>query len=128
MPAPEIAALDEALARAGEDVVLRRIIGIAPNTSNSDVEVRATVRSYRNRDEEIAAGIFQDILLVIMSPTEIAKAQWPGGELASSTVAQPDVPRKNDKLIIGGRVRNIENVDLINIGDELVRIDLRVLG
>jgi hypothetical protein len=119
-----IAALDAALAQAGEDAILRRIVGTAPNTINIDVVVRASVRSFQ--PVELVGGISQTDSHVIISPTQIANAQWPGGELPSPTVANPTLPRINDRLIINGRVRSIQVVDPIYIGGELVRIEMRV--
>lgn len=123
----EVAALDGALARSGTDVTLRRVVGAAPNLINIDVDLRAMVRAASA--EEIASGIAMTDSIVIISPTEIANAQWPGGELPSATVVNPSLPRPNDKIIIEGRVRNVLSpVKPIYIGEELVRIELRVSG
>lgn len=125
--AGEVVALDSALARSGTNITLRRVIGAAPNLINIDVDARAMVRAASS--EEIAGGIAMTDSIVIISPTEIANAQWPGGELPSVTVVNPSLPRANDKCIIEGRVRNIlAPVKPIYIGDELVRIELRVAG
>jgi hypothetical protein len=124
---PAIAALDQALASAGQDVVLRRIVGRAPNTLNVDVTVRAVVRPFQSH--ELVGGISQTDSRVIMSPTQIANAQWPGGQPASSTVAIPSLPQVNDKIIVDGRVRNVEApVNPISLNGTLVRIELRVSG
>lgn len=123
---PEIADLDDALADYGTDVVLRRVSGTAPNQTNTDVTVRAAVRSYQ--PNELVGGINQTDSLVIISPTQIAAAGWPAGESASTTVADPTLPRRLDKMIIAGRARNIEVVDPIYLGGELVRIEIRVIG
>ncbi len=121
-----IAALDRHLARAGADIVLRRVVGQAPNLVNIDVTVRAAVRSYQ--PTELVDGISQTDSFVIISPTHIAAAQWPGGELPSATVADPSLPRRLDRVIIAGRVRNVEVVDPLYVEGELVRIEMRVLG
>ena len=121
-----IADLDDDLAESGEDIVLRRVVGTLPNTVNVDVTVRAVVRSYQ--PDELINGITQTESLVIISPTQIATAQWPGGELPSSTVANPSLPRKGDKAVIAGRVRNIEVAQPFVVEGELVRIEMRVLG
>lgn len=122
----EIAALDAHLAIAGSDIKLRRVVGGAPNLVNVDVTVRAAVRSYQ--PTELVNGISQTDSKVIISPTQIARAQWPGGELPSATVVDPSLPRRNDKLVVAGRVRNVEAVDPFYIADELVRIEMRILG
>lgn len=117
MAAAEIAALDNALARAGSDITLRRVTGTAPSLTNTDVTVRATVRSYQ--PQELVGGIAQIDSHVIISPTQIVAANWPG---------DGSLPRKLDKMVIAGRVRNIEVVDPIYVGGELVRLEMRVLG
>lgn len=122
----EVEALDAALKTAGADIILRRVVGMAPNSINIDVTVRAAVRSYQAA--ELVGDIKQTDSKVIISPTQIAQAQWPGGELPSSSVADPSLPRKGDRMVIAGRVRNIEVVDPFYVDDELVRIEMRVLG
>jgi len=119
-----LAGLDDALARAGSDIVLRRVRGTAPGLTNYDVTVRAAVRSYR--PEEIVGGISATDSQVIISPTQIAAAGWPGdGETGSP---DPALPRINDKVVIAGRTRNIAAVRPFYVGDELVRIELQVSG
>lgn len=122
MPA-EIDALDRALARAGEDVILRRVVG-AQNPINVDVPVRALVRS--PTAQELVAGFTQTDSVVVMSPTEVRRKQWPGG-VPNGTV-HPELPRKGDKLKVHGVFRNIERVSPIFVADDLVRIELKVLG
>lgn len=122
----EIEALDAALERAGADIILRRVVGTAPNTISIDVTVRAAVRSYQAA--ELVGDIKQTDSKVIISPTQIAQAQWPGGELPSATVVDPSLPRKLDKMVIDGRVRTIEVVDPFYVNDVLVRLEMRVLG
>lgn len=122
-----IRALDYALAVAGQDILLRRVIGQGTNVQNIDVPLKALVRSYQ--PVELIGGIAQTDSKVIMSPTEIARAQWPGGEVQSGTVADPTLPRRNDKLIVDGRVRNVEVVNpIVMPGGVRVRIELRISG
>ena len=122
-----IAALDDALQIAGEDVILRRFVSAGANVVNLDVKCRASVRSWRLREEPIVAGIEQAVLIVSISPTQIVEAQWPGGSLPGQTV-DPSEPRRNDKLIIAGRLRNIDAVERLALGGEPVRYDMQVLG
>lgn len=122
-----LASLDAHLAARGTDITLRRVTGSAPSTVNHDITVRAAVRSYS--PEELVGDIKQTDSQVIMSPTQILAAGWPGtGEVPSATVADPTLPRRLDRVVIAGRVRNIEVVDPIYVGNELVRLELRVLG
>ncbi len=122
-----IAALDAALEANGEDVVLRRVVGQGTATANIDVKCRALVRTWRLREEQIVAGIDQAVVLVTISPTPIVNAQWPGGVIPGQTV-DPSVPRRNDSLIIAGRLRNIDAVERLAIGGQAVRYDMQVLG
>lgn len=89
--------------------------------------MRALVRAISA--EEIAAGINQANRKVILSPTEIAAAGWPVGESPSTTVANPSIPRANDKCIFEGRTWNVvAPVNPIYVNDVLVRIELQVAG
>src|SRR5258708_24588455 len=89
-----VAALDDALAQAGEDIILRRIVGTAPNQINIDVMCRARVDAATV--QEILAGIPATDLHVTMSPTQINNAQWPGGQgpLLPPFQFAPPPPRK----------------------------------
>lgn len=122
-----IKALDSALAANGEIVVLRRVVGQGNATANIDVSCPALVRTYRLREDQIVAGIDQAMLLVSISPTPIANAQWPGGVIPGQSV-DPSIPRRNDSLIIAGRLRNIDAVERLAMGGQVVRYDLQVLG
>lgn len=122
----ERAQLDRELARLGQDVTLRRIYGSAPSTTTKDVALKAYVRSPTSA--EMLSGVPQSDCFVIISPTAIANAGWPAGEIASATVADPSVPRRNDRVLIAGRQRNVENVNPFVIANECVRIELQVRG
>jgi hypothetical protein len=116
-----IAALNDALASYGDDVILRR-----RGAALQDVACKAHVTAYRLRDTELVAktAITQEDLIIIMSPSEIAAAGWPGG----SPTALDMLPRKGDKLVIRGMERNIEVCDPHRIAGEVVRFDIRALG
>lgn len=113
-----IAALDAGLAQAGQDIVLRR-------AGAADITCRASVRTYRLREEDIVGGVAASELLVFLSHTEILAAGWPGITTAGETV-DPSIPRRNDKVIIDGRVRNVNAVTAISIGNQVVRVELSV--
>lgn len=121
-----IAALDAALAKAGEDVVLRRVYGVAPRTNYVDLPMRAVVADYS--PEELLGGIAQTDSKVILSPTPIANSGWPGGNAVSATLPDQSLPRLHDKIIAGDRVRNVEFVSAITVTNMLVRIELRISG
>jgi hypothetical protein len=111
--------LDEFLAEYGEDVILRR----TTSGTNTDVTCRASVRPVSA--EMLAAGIKQDNSVVVLSPTEIISTGWPGD---MSATIDSRVPTIGDKVVIAGRVRQIEFSAPIYVAGELVRIDLRVTG
>jgi hypothetical protein len=118
MDNPEIAALDEALKAVGQDIVLRRVLGANSSTTNVDVTCRALVRTFE--PEELVGGIAQTMSKVIISPSEINAADWPGGD--------PNIPQRLDQVIIAGHVKNIEAVNPIYVRGVLVRIEMRVIG
>lgn len=115
-------ALDNAL-QYGMTVTLRRTYKSGATVS---VDVRAAIRT--PNEEELLAGITQDSKMAIISPTQIMAAQWPGGELPDDFVAEPSLPRNRDVLIVRGRHHDIGRVNPIYVGDELVRIELEVMG
>jgi hypothetical protein len=126
-----IAALDQALAQAGEDIILRRTVGTAPNQINIDVTCRARVTALSV--EQMAAGIPATELNVIMSPSQISAAQWPGGSVPALPPFDVDqrIPRAGvtDKVLMRGLApKAVSFVDPQIIGGELVRINMRVAG
>ena len=126
-----IAALDRALDEDGETVRLRRVAGAARNPVNLDVDCPAFVRSWRLREQPLVGTLAQFDFVATISPTPILNAQWPGGTAptAAGLPAPPAwLPRKNDKLIIKGTIRNIEAVDPIAVDGVVVRIEMMTLG
>jgi hypothetical protein len=125
-----IAALDNALAEVGEDVILRRRVGEPPNQAFIQVRCRARVDSI-DADQQ-PAGIRISEFSLIMSPTQINDAQWPGGTIPVSPPfdVDPRIPRVNDvdDIILRGVARTITYCDPKIIGGELVRINLRVVA
>lgn len=121
--------LDDALRAVGEDIILRRVVGTAPNQTFIQVRCRAKVSALR--DEQISAGITQTDLNFIMSPTQINEAQWPGGtvEQAAPFDQDPRIPRAQaDEIICRGKARKITDVQAEIVGGELVRINGRMVG
>lgn len=124
-----IADLDDALRAVGEDVILRRVVGTAPNQTFIPVTCRAKVNALR--DEQIAAGITQTEMNFIISPTQINEAQWPGGTLEQQAPfnQDPRVPRPQaDQIIARGKIRTVTFADPVYVSDELVRINGRMTG
>ncbi|TIO72235.1 hypothetical protein [Mesorhizobium sp.] len=105
----EIAALDEALRRAGEDISLRR--------GATTVPVRARVMPVR--PEQLAGNVDETFCNVILSPTQLNASSWP----------TPIVIKKGDQIIeASGKVRNVEFTTHIRVQNTLVRIELLVGG
>lgn len=119
--------LDEMLREYGQDVILRRVVGTT-NQTNVDCPCRALVRGYQAA--ELTGSVIQGDSHVILSATDIIRAQWPGGEPVGNPPrsTDPRVPRKGDKIIIGGRIRNIEAASPTYVNDILLRIDAQVRG
>lgn len=105
-PDQAIAALDRQIALHGQDVVLRR--------GATDYPMRGWVRGYR--PDELAGGIQQGDSDVVLSPTGLAAAGF------------PDRPKRGDKLLTTGRLRNVEYADPVQIGGKTVRHNLQVRG
>lgn len=116
-----IAVLDSALALTGRDVVLRRIVGTAPSTTNKDITCKAVVNSSL-REDELVNGITQSVLTVTLSPTDIDEDEWPGSGNG------PSAPRRLDELIIDGRTYTVQAVDSRNVGNTTVRYEIQVQG
>lgn len=125
-PAGTIARLDESLARRGQDIVLRKVIGTA-NQAFVDVDVRAHVSGFRPEELIAGSGITQDFCKVIMSPTEIDRAEWPGG-VPAEFIGDARVQIKGWKAVIDGRARTIEAAVPMRSRGELVRLELTVAG
>lgn len=120
--------LDMMLDTYGQEITLRRIVGTT-NPINIDCTIRALVRGYK--PEELAGGVIQGDSLVIISGADLDAAQWPGGEAVQSPPRQTDarVPRKGDKVIIEGRLRNVEVAEPVYLGTgDLLRVNMTVRG
>lgn len=127
----EVADLNSHLDQDGENVEIWRVVIAGATQIYVKVNARAFVRNYGA--DELVGGITQEQVRVTVSPSEIIAANWPGPWTPSATEPiQPNtdrrVPRKSDKCVIKGRVRNIEVAMPIYVDNELVRIDMRVLG
>jgi hypothetical protein len=116
-PSAVIDALDRALVISGSPITLR----CPPST---DVECRAMVRGYASN--ELVDGITQQDSMVIISPTPINSAGWPG--LVASDNRDIRIPNKNrgDIVIINGRHRKVQAGVGVYMGDTLVRIEMQV--
>lgn len=125
-----IEALDAALAEVGEDIILRRIIGTGPSKIRIDVTARAMVRTVA---PDVLVGTQKaSTIKVILSPTEIAAAQWPGGRPPENPPAtvDPAIPRPGDIVIIKrtGRSYSVILCGPMVVGGILARIELTAEG
>lgn len=107
-----VADLDAALARRGEEIVIRRYTATSGTPRpKTDIAVRATVRPVDAK--ELVGGIDQTYSKVILSPTGLSSL----------------LPlKKGDKVVVQGRERNIEFPQPIFDGNVLVRLNLLVAG
>lgn len=122
-----VAALDEGLLVAGEDVELQRLtLGPGGVQIPFSVTCRATVRSYEPR--ELVGGIIQGDTRLVLSPTEIERAQWPGPGAVPASPGDRRVPRKGDRVVIQGRARTVEAATPVYVAGVLVRLELQVRG
>lgn len=121
----EIRYLDEALALDGEDVVLQRII----SGTTYSVTCRAVVRGFAPHELIPGSGITQGASKVTISATEILAETWPNATAIDDAVAvDARIPRRGDKIVIGGVQRTVQGADPRSIDGQLVRIDMQVLG
>jgi hypothetical protein len=122
-PASAIATLDRHLQLKGEDVLLRRTVG----ANTADVTCRAKVSGYSPQEIVSGTGLMQGDSQVILSPTQIIAAGWPGGA-ANQVVGDSRIPKTGDFVIISGRRRTVKAVVPVYMANVLVRIVMTVGG
>lgn len=125
-PAGMIDRLDEALSRRGEDAILRRVVGTS-NQQFVDVAIRVMIQETTPEPMTPGGAVTQDRSMIILSPTQIDAAGWPGG-VPPNFIGDPRVPLKGYQMIARGRARNIETVTAKVRGGTLVRLELTVAG
>jgi hypothetical protein len=124
-PEQALSALDRTLEQHGERVILRRLTGAAPQAW-FDAPVRARVAEAR--PTELAGQTVQMLREVVISPTALVRAGWPGPVAEPGPPGTAFLPRSNDRVVIDGVEQAIEAVDVRRIGDVPVRINLAVHG
>jgi len=92
-------------------------VGLGTSVTMHDVAVRIRADDYQ--PDELVGGIMQGETKVILSPTQILAAAWPGPQ---------DWPRIGDTIVIDGRERRILSAPPKQIDGTVVRIDMRVAG
>jgi hypothetical protein len=126
----EIADLDATLAADGEWIELSRLFG------SQQIPVKVTCRAFvrATAAKDLIGSITLTQSDVIMSPTEIIRAGWPGPWTQSANervkpLTDRRVPVKGDKVTPAhGRLLNVELVKPTYVDNELVRLDLKVSG
>lgn len=123
-PEQAISMLDRHLAANGEDIILSRLIG----TSWIPVTCRAAVQPYQPQELIQGSGIFQGDLKVILSPSRITAAGWPG---TPRPAGQPDpmIPIKGDRFNVGGRIVTAQAPAAVRrIDGKIVRMECQCRG
>jgi len=116
-PSATIKSLDGALAAGGQTVTLRKL----PTT---DVVCPAAVRGYQ--PQELTSNITQQDSKVILSPTQINAAIWPGTQVPGQEDIRIPSKNRGDLCQINGKFRTIQASVGIYVQDVLVRIELQV--
>ena len=111
-PAAAIAALDRQIRTHGQSVALRKTN--APTDGTADTAIRAFVRGVQ--PEELAGGVQQSDSKVVLSPTTLAGSPFEAGV------------KRGDKLLIDGRLRNVEGANPVRVNGVAVRHELWVRG
>ncbi|MDI6026725.1 hypothetical protein QBK99_11035 [Corticibacterium sp. UT-5YL-CI-8] len=123
-PAELIQDLDAALARTGENCILRRKEGATP--VDKDVPIRASVRGLR--PEEIVGTATHAFSKVVFSMTQILANGWPSGHVVTPGAVDPRLPRPNDWIVVKGKQRQVSFVNPIAVDGIVVRIEATVAG
>lgn len=120
--AAAIAQLDRFLAAYGRDVVLTR----EDDDNNVVATVTCRARIDRTKADDAPAGIKPSGFTLILSPTQIVAAGWPDGDPANIV----PVENSGDKIALDGEEarRTVVWVDAKKIGNQVVRIDMRISG
>lgn len=106
----------QALNRLGQVAQLRRLTGVAGSQVYHEVSLRAFMRQFRPDEIVPGSGLIQGDRMVIIGTAAIDAAQWPAP------------PRRDDKLLIDGRLLNVQAVEIRHIGGVVERYDMVVRG
>lgn len=105
-----------ALDRLGQVAQLRRLTGVAGTQVWHEVSLRVFARQFRPQEIVAGSGILQGDRMVIAHHAEIDAAQWPAP------------PRRDDKLLLDGRLLNVQSVETVRAGKTIERYDMVVRG
>jgi len=129
--------LDRWLKKRGERVQLIRTVGSATQTRNR-VKIKAIVK---DAGQVATDGVASFTHLVTISPTDLRRTKWPGGR-GPATISDgpvqgniPDghrpgrdfvIPTTTDKVFLRGREASIVDVNPVQEGEEITRIEIKV--
>lgn len=116
-----IDALDAGLAANGESVRLMRMATPPATGILMEVACMAVMRGYAPSEVAAGSGITQQDQVMIVSPSSLVAAGWPGAGLSP-------VPRKGDRVVTATGVMAVQAASGISVGGELVRIEAQVRG
>lgn len=108
--------LNSGLAMAGESVSLRRLATPPATGFIYQVDCLAVIRGYSPSELAAGSGITQEDQKMILSPTALTAAGWPG------------VPRRGDRVVTNRGVMTVQAAAGLYVQDALVRIELTVRG
>ncbi|MDB5358854.1 MAG: hypothetical protein JWO51_151 [Rhodospirillales bacterium] len=114
--------LDRLLVENGQDVTLSRVVSGA----TSSVVCRCRVRGGDTVASDGHFGKAQGEFRLILSPTEINAAGWPGGTPVGAIDQR--VPVNQDHAVINGHVRTVQVATGFYMDNVLVRIEALVVG
>lgn len=109
-PSDCIGAIDRQISLHGQPVS----VVFVEMSGNTTLSTQAFVRAYRLDELAPGLGITQGDSLAIFSPTGL--------------LAAPRIIRKNDRVNVDGRDRNIEAATPVKILDVVVRWNVQILG
>jgi hypothetical protein len=104
-----------ALQRFGRDMILRRVT-LGPNSQQIPLDVVVKAVSKAVSDDKLIGSNVQYSFEITVTNSEIAAAQWPGP------------PRKNDKIVMDGKTRNVESVEPKHLANDVLVFVCRVTG
>lgn len=110
-PQDAIDMLDRQIAEGGAPIRIRRAAGTVIVRTH-----KAFARGYK--PNELVGGLQQGDTLLVISPTGMP------AEFASAE----DMIRETDKIWLAGRLRNVQFVEPVMIGETLVRLNVTVRG
>jgi hypothetical protein len=119
-PQEATGALDDALAQAGESVRFLRMAKPPATGVVASVTCQALIRGYAPSDLSPGSGIGQQDQLLIVSPTPIVAAGWPG--------AGSPIPAQGDRVQTARGTLTIQASAGTYMQGTLVRIEIQVRG